>query len=315
MRLFFKVFFLASFFGLLAKPFFALETFNKTPKIRVGLYSTDDWVQLTVNDNYLIKNNSLTFYNLLADDIVEIKYNKNKSKYLIRYNGIKTESDEYLQIIPAHKNKVITLINYENQPDWNKELNDNEFYGQLELRYSENTDKTWVIEIVGLENYAKGVAEATDANDTDYLKTLYTAARTYALWHYTYPSKHDEEYYTLDTTANDQVYKGYNFTERAPNIAQAVNDTRGMVVTYNNELAITPYFSNSDGRTRSFSEVWNGDYPYLISVSDPACEGMTLLGHGVGLSALGAVYFADQGWGYKKILKYYYTGVKIQKIF
>ena len=65
---------------------------------------------------------------------------------------------------------------------------------------------------MGIENYVKGVSEAGNENDTDYLKALYTAARTYAYWHYTYPTKHDEENYTLGVTANDQVYKGYNFT-------------------------------------------------------------------------------------------------------
>jgi peptidoglycan hydrolase-like amidase len=76
---------------------------------------------------------------------------------------------------------------------------------------------------------------------------------------------------------------------------------------------VTPYFSSSDGRTRSWSEVWNGDYPWLVSVPDPCCTTHTLLGHGVGMSGDGAVYFADNGWGYKKILKYYYTGVEVEK--
>jgi len=307
------ILFIAIFYG--AQPADALTKYAKSPKILVGLYSTDDWAQLTVNDAYSIKSDGAILKSILANEIVAIKYDKATSLYNIKYNDEIITAPDFLKIIPAHKNKVVTLINYENRPEWNPELNDNAFLGRLQMRYAEATDTTWVIEKVGLENYVKGVAEATDANDADYLKTLYTAARSYALWHYTYPTKHANENYTLGTTANDQVYKGYNFMQRAPNIQQAAADTKGMIVTYDNDIAVTPYFSNSDGRTRSFSEVWNSDYAYLISVDDPGCAGMTLLGHGVGLSALGAVYFADQGWGWKKILKYYYTGVKIQNIY
>jgi SpoIID/LytB domain protein len=33
----------------------------------------------------------------------------------------------------------------------------------------------------------------------------------------------------------------------------------------------------------------------------------------VGLSAEGARYFAEQGWDWQTILKYYYTGVEIEE--
>ena len=285
------------------------------PRIRVGLYSTDDWVEATANDSYKIKANGTVLKEVAAGEITKIKYKKDQGEYVIKQGADKYVVGTYVRLVPMHKNKVVIITNYENRPEWNEELNDNEFKGKLEVHYAESTDTTWAIEIVGLENYVKGVAEAGNDNDADYLKALYTAARTYAYWHYTYPTKHDEENYLLGVTANDQVYRGYNFTERAPNISQAVDDTKGMIVTYDDEVAVTPYFSNSDGRTRSWSEVWAGNYAYLISVDDPGCEGMTLTGHGVGLSTYGARYFAEQDWGWKKILKYYYTGVEIQQLY
>ncbi len=213
------------------------------------------------------------------------------------------------------RNKVITLTNYDNPSTWNSEYNDNAFYGVIELQYAPATDKTWVVNELAIENYVKGIAEAGNLNDKAYLKALMTAARTYVYYHYLYPTKHADEPYLVDTTANDQVYRGKNYSDRAPNIVSAVEETRGRIVHYQGEPVVTPYFSRSDGRTRAWSEVWYGEKEYLISVNDPGCEGEELLGHGVGMSATGARWFAEEkDWGWKRILKHYYTGVHLKRL-
>ena len=90
--------------------------------------------------------------------------------------------------------------------------------------------------------------------------------------------------------------------------------TKNLVVTYNGELIKTPYFNQSDGRTRSAQEVWGWtNTPYLKSVADPACVGLALNGHGVGLSGFGATAQAKAGKGFVDIIKYYYSGVEIEK--
>lgn len=307
------LFTLLAFVAIMPVASFCLE---KTPKIKVGLYNTDDWVEVTANYNYRIRSNKTTLKTVKRNKITKIKYNKNKSKYIVKQGKDKFEVDNFVRIVPKIKNRLVTITNYENRPAWNTELNDNVFKGKLEIHYAEDTDKTWVINILGLENYIKGIGEAGNNNDPAYLKALLTAARTYAYWHYTYPTKHADEPYLLDTTGNDQVYIGWGFTKRAPNVEQAVIDTKGMIVKYDDEVAVTPYYSKSDGRTRSWSEVWAGDYEYLVTKDDPGCDGETLTGHGVGMSALGARYFAeDKDWGWKKILKYYYTGIDIEAIY
>ena len=100
-----------------------------------------------------------------------------------------------------------------------------------------------------------GLAETSNASPLEFQKVLATAARTYALYHYyrgldfgltEASTKHANEHFHVDATY-DQVYRGYNSEIRMPRLAQAVQETRGMIVTYNHELAITPYFSRSDG--------------------------------------------------------------------
>ncbi|MDH5596701.1 MAG: hypothetical protein OEY44_01245, partial [Candidatus Peregrinibacteria bacterium] len=94
----------------------------------------------------------------------------------------------------------------------------------------------------------------------------------------------------------------------------AVGATTDVVVTYNGQLVKTPYFNQSDGRTRSAQEVWGWTHtPYLVSVPDPWSSGLSLNGHGVGLSGLGATKQAEAGKSYEEIIKYYYIGIELQK--
>ena len=99
----------------------------------------------------------------------------------------------------------------------------------------------------------------------------------------------------------------------SPNVVQAVEDTHGVIVTYDDDYAITPYFSRSDGRTRDWSEVWGGEVAWAKSVPVPWDEGYTLWGHGVGMSAVGALAMANEGWLYEEILPYYYTDIELQQ--
>jgi stage II sporulation protein D len=183
------------------------------------------------------------------------------------------------------------------------------------LHYAASTDKAWVINQLGIERYVAGVAEAGNDYLPEYLKSLYTAVRSYVYSHYLHPTKHAPEHYLVDATANDQVYRGRGFTMRAPNVLAAAQATTGQIVMYNNEPVVTPYFSESDGTTRAWADVWYGEKAYLQAVPDPCCTGKPLLGHGVGMSATGARYFAEtEGWTAEQILQYYYQGIAIEQV-
>lgn len=286
------------------------------PKMRVGLYSSDDPVTLQVAaaSKILAGDAKILLGEISANEVITLAYDRATALYSINSASLTTTTPDYIKIKPKQSNTATTITSYSNVPSWDETINDNTFYGAIELRYAAATDTVWVINELGIENYVKGVAEAGDDNTAAYLKTLYTAARSYAYYHYLYPTKHADEHYILDTTASDQVYRGHGFTQRAPNIAAAVDATTGYIVHYNNEPVVTPYFSQSDGRTRAWSEVWTGDYPYLQSVVDPCCTNETLLGHGVGLSAKGARYFGEHNWHWREILQYYYQGIELRQL-
>jgi peptidoglycan hydrolase-like amidase len=100
-------------------------------------------------------------------------------------------------------------------------------------------------------------------------------------------------------------------------VVQAVNETKGQVVTYQKDVVVTPYFGHSDGMTRTWSSVFGGkDKPWLVPVVTPYDQGLTMFGHGVGMSANDAYGHAKTDlWDYTKILKYYYNGIEVSKIY
>ena len=211
------------------------------------------------------------------------------------------------------------VTSYHDVPAWNPAIDDNRFRGVIEVRYSANSGKVWVVNDLPLEDYLKGIAETSTGDYTEYLKTMSTAARGYGLWHLNNGGKYgSSEIFTLKNSRNgngdDQQYKGYGLESRFPDLVAAVNATSGQAVTYNGSVAITPYYSNSDGQTRSALQAWGIDWPWLQSVLDPDCAGMTMNGHGVGISAYGARARAGRGDSYQTILGYYYTGIAVQPV-
>lgn len=284
----------------------------KNPVMRVLLGDALSPTQFTANSNFVIEDtNNNQLFSLSVGEIVEIKYTK-KGKYRVTSPLGEIISDQPVKITPITLNKKIQIINFENRPSWNTELNDNIFFGSVEVVYSATQAKPLLVNVIPIERYVRGIAEVTNDQHPEYLKALLTAARTYVLYNILHPTKHAGEPYILDATDNDQVYRGAGFSQRAPNAVAAQKATKGMVISYNDEPIIAPYFSRSDGRTRAWSEVWNGSYEWSISVDDPCCADKELWGHGVGLSGEGARYFAAQGWDWQTILKYYYSGVEIE---
>lgn len=210
---------------------------------------------------------------------------------------------------------ILQIQNLENRPLWNTALNDNEYRGSLEF-LSEN-GRLIVVNELPIEDYLKGIAEVSNSDPYEKVKSIVVVARTYARYYTEIGEKFPGKNYNLDDNPDvSQIYRGYGFEKRAPVITKAVKDTKDMVVTYKGRLIKTPYFSSTDGtRTRSAKDVWNWtDTPYLISVDDSMCTNSAFSGHGVGLSGCGATAMANEGYDYISILKYYYSGVEIQKL-
>jgi len=222
----------------------------------------------------------------------------------------------YLRMSPTGGG-VMQVTSYHDHPAWNPALDDNTFRGAIEVRWSPASSSLWVVNDLPLEQYLDGIAETSSGEAAEYLKTMAVASRSYAYWHLTHGGKYGSgEIFHLKNSRNgngdDQQYKGYGLEVRFPDLVTAVSGTAGQVVKYGGSVAMTSYFSNSDGRTRSAEEAWSiSSWPWLASVADPDCDGMTLSGHGVGLSGYGARARADRGNTFTQILTYYYSGTTV----
>jgi hypothetical protein len=233
--------------------------------------------------------------------------------------GYSHTGSEYIRMEPSPSG-IMQVLSYHDTPSWDPSLDDNRFRGAIEVRYSPVSHTAWVVNELPVEEYLKGIAETSSGLPTDFLKTMTVSARSYAIWHLDRGGKHgSSEIFHLKNSRNgngdDQVYKGYGLEARFPDLAASVNNTSGQVVTYGGSVAMTAYYSNSDGRTRSAQEAWGVSYwPWLQSVADPDCNGMSLNGHGVGLSGKGALERARRGDSYATILGYYYTNTALQQV-
>lgn len=274
-------------------------------------------VTVTADSNYEARDgNNTLLATIPAGQTASVRYSG--GIYSLQAPGVFHSGSSYIRF--AASAGIMQVTSYHDVPGWNPSLDDNKFRGTIEVRYSPVSSKVWVVNELPVEHYMKGIAETSSGTPMEFLKTMTVAARSYAIWHLDRNGKYGaSEIFHLKNSRNgngdDQVFRGYGLEARFPDLVSAVNSTAGQVVKYNGSVAMTSYFSNSDGRTRSALEVWGVDYwPWLQSVPDPDCNLMDLNGHGVGLSGTGALARADRGDSYSTILGYYYTGTTVSSV-
>jgi hypothetical protein len=285
---------------------------NEEPTIRIKL-SFEGNPQISASTQSDVYSGTKHIRTMSASEIATVT--REGGKYKVAIGQVTLTENDPIRFIPQNSG-IIKIENYENRPAWNQTLNDNEYRGGLEVR--EDSGKLITINELLLEDYLKGLGEVPNAEETEKIKSVMIGARTYARYYMTVDQKFPGKPYHLDDDPNvTQKYIGYGFEKRAPNVSAGVNATKGMVITYNGKLVKTPYFNQSDGtRTKSAQEVWGWTTtPFLQSVDDSYCDGDRFLGHGVGMSGCGAHGMAKEGFTYEQILKHYYTGVQITKLY
>lgn len=176
-----------------------------------------------------------------------------------------------------------------------------------------------IINELPLEGYLWGLSEEPDTEPYEKQRAFAIAARSYALYYLGNEQRKfpDKPYDGSDSPATFQAYAGIGFEQNNSNWVKAVKDTAGDVLTVNNKVIKVPYFSVSDGRTRSPSEAGWKNFPHaeiFSSKKDPWCAGMSLRGHGVGMSGCGSEAQANEGKSAEEILEYYYPGTAIQSL-
>ena len=162
------------------------------------------------------------------------------------------KDNEYIEIEP--KNGVFKI----------NEDNSNMYRGNLILKKIED-DKFVLINKLELEKYLYGVVvrEIGSYAPKEAIKAQAVSSRTYIISHLNMFSKYG---FDITDSKYQQVYRGYSKEEEKVNLA--VDETKGLVMFYDDKPIRAFYFSSSGGRTENSENVWTQKIPYLVSVQD-----------------------------------------------
>jgi len=142
--------------------------------------------------------------------------------------------------------------------------------------------KTKQIDNIPLEEYVKGVvaSEMPAEFEIEALKAQALTARTYIVKQLlgNEPISAPEGAVVTDTVMH-QVYKSpeelrsawgpANYDWKMARITEAVEATKGQIITYDDQPITASFFSTSNGFTENSEDYWKNSIPYLHSVESP----------------------------------------------
>lgn len=161
------------------------------------------------------------------------------------------------------------------QTEENKEKYDYGKYNTIKLLHSENGE----VEEINLDTYLLGVvsSEMPASFEEEALKAQALVARTYTIYKIINGSKHenadicDNSKCCQAWISKEERFEKWNEQDRESNwakIENAVNSTKGKIVTYEGKPINAFFHSNSGGITDTATAVWGGtNYPYLQAVA------------------------------------------------
>ena len=128
---------------------------------------------------------------------------------------------------------------------------------------------------ISLREYLIGVvaAEINPAYHEEAIKAQVVAAHTKL--EYTKLHNTPENAHITDSPASHQGYLnenqqkekwGENYNIYHDKIAECVDEVQNVILTYNNQPINAVFHAISNGQTENATDVWGGDYPYLVSV-------------------------------------------------
>jgi stage II sporulation protein D len=152
--------------------------------------------------------------------------------------------------------------------------NDKPYRGRIEV-FANSRGLLTVVNVLGLEDYVRGVV-ANELSPGGYpaleaLKAQAIAARTYAIKN---RGQFMSQGFDLLPTTRSQVYRG--LTSEQPLATRAVDETRGIVATFNGQPINALYTSTCGGRTEDAGNIFNEAVPYLRA-RECAIEGRAAL--------------------------------------
>ncbi|HYX28553.1 MAG TPA: SpoIID/LytB domain-containing protein, partial [Pyrinomonadaceae bacterium] len=183
----------------------------------------------------------------------------NKLKYTARAASSNRELVAFARgAAPSLRSSAPLLFASSDEKNAPVRFNDKPYRGKIEV-FANTHGSVTVVNVIGLEDYVRGVVP----NELSYpaleaLKAQAIAARTYAVKN---RGQFASEGFDLLPTTRSQVYRG--LTSETSLTSQAVDQTRGVIATYNGEPINALYTSTCGGRTEDAENIFNEAIPYL----------------------------------------------------
>ncbi len=222
---------------------------EKQPILRVGIFLNQTEINIGGDGPFKI-------YNLKSNNLISEERNK-IIKLLLHAKGVeilgKGVYSGPIRIVPVGNTKVIVIVNGQKY----------RYRGNMEVGIDKEYRKLNVINIIGIEEYLYGVLkkEISPRWPADVLKAQAIAARTFAIFNM---NKYIDKGYNICASTNSQAYGGVNHEDPLTN--RAVDETRGVIITYKGKPIDAVYHSDSGGYTENSENVWGSSLPYLRGV-------------------------------------------------
>lgn len=241
-------------------------------------YKSKDIRVLLKTSNY----SSIFHKNIIfsSNDIVEILYVDNSVQTSSRKVRVKEEIDgkvkniEYTYKVISPNKKINISPNSKMFSNYNRIIirpknktkgiiinsikrvyNNRNYMGQIEVL---KTKKGLVIiNDLDIETYLYSVvpSEMPESYGKEALKVQAICARTYA-----YSQLNNKKYKKYGANIDDSIsYQVYNNQKYSINSIDAVNDTKGLILKYNNQIAQVFYYSTSCGYSSNTRDVFGGE--------------------------------------------------------
>ena len=136
------------------------------------------------------------------------------------------------------------------------------------------------VRVLPLNEYLYGVVsgEMPASFPAEALRAQAVAARTYTLYKQAHSSSAHPQAQVCASSSCCKAFSsqetlrsrwGEDYEANAARIAEAVDSTDGLVMTYDSMPILAVFHSTSSGQTERSADIWGGDLPYLQSVDSP----------------------------------------------
>ncbi len=234
------------------------------PEIRIGLASKISRLRIKTGSNYQLTSKGSSSLTGAAAEVLQfvrtskgIEVYNGKSKYLFKSGQPCTLAYED----PGATSQIYNA-EFRNGSTWSKGK-PRIYRGVIEI-LPKSAGLT-IVNRVNIEEYLYGVvpSEIPASWPRAVLEAQAVAARTYALANL---GRYRIQGFDLLATPASQVYNGV--TQEAASVIEAVDATRGMIITFDGKPAGAFYYDNSGGYTESGAFVWGTDRPYLQAMPE-----------------------------------------------